>query len=89
MSTQRETGFAAIAMLEAGEYRIPLAAYESVRAAWMRGDAFLEVVDYFGAPMTIKASRIEAVCRYEPAHLAARREHEAAERALDAITGDG
>lgn len=84
---QTETGFAAVAMIDGGEYRLPIESYTRVRQEWMQGVAFLDVEDYFGAPITIKTARIESVGRFTAQALAARAAHDAEQRRADAIGG--
>lgn len=86
---QRDTGYAALVIIDnGGEYRVPIDQYDTLLAAWMRGEPFLRTTGYFGDALVIKASRVEAVNRYTADALRVRREHDARERAEDAITGE-
>lgn len=89
MTTQEQTGFAAICLVDGGgEYRLPLSDYERIKAEWMAGKAFIEFVDYFGAVGVVKCSRVDSVFRYLPDDIAARNAHADEVRAERALRGE-
>lgn len=86
---QRDTGFVALHMVESDtEYRLPPEEYDRVLAEWMAGRAFIATVQYFGAPLTVKAARIECISLMRPDALAAYEAHLSEERARRALQGE-
>lgn len=63
----RDTGYVELLALGSeAAYKLPLAEYEDVKRAWMKGEPFVEVVSWYGVVMTIKLSRIEAITKWTP-----------------------
>lgn len=86
---QREDGYTVLITKDNSEYRLPLSEHDRALAAWKKGEAFLETVDFYGAQRTIKLGPIESIGAWTPEHIAALREDTAASRAEDAIRGEG
>lgn len=83
-----EVGYTEVCFIDgSGSYRLPLEAYEQVLTAWKAGLPFLSVRDWFGAPVVLKGSRIEAIGLHTAETLAARAKHADEQRKQDAIGG--
>jgi hypothetical protein len=90
MSKWHDEGFCAIALIESGtEWRIPRSEYERVLAEWKRGAAFIDTVSSFGATLSIKAARIEAITDWTGAQWTALMDHNAEMDKDDLLKGGG
>lgn len=91
MTRQREEGYCSVIMMDgSGAYRLPRGEYLRVLSLWMSGtNAFIVAPGFYGSIATIKASRIEAVADWPPEALDAEDADVRAQRADDAIAGDG
>lgn len=87
-SYRRRNGHTRAVAFDGACYILPLDTYESFRAHWRKGEAFWSGVDFWGALIDIKLSRIEAVVQATPEALAGSAADDAAEKAEAMIRGD-
>lgn len=81
------TGWGVVNTVEGHGYRVALGDADAVRTAWMAGAAFLTFTGPLGESVTIKASRVEAVTRWDADACAASNAEDAAQKRRALLEG--
>lgn len=66
---------------------LPRDQYHPVRTAWLKGAPFVDIVDFYGAPGTVKLEKIQGIFDCPAETILARIEEERLDEADDSLAG--
>ncbi len=87
MRRQRVIGRCELVNQRGQSISLPREQYETVRAAWLKGSLYVDVVDFHGARGTVKLHNIESIFDVSPEALMARIEEDRLDEADDNLAG--
>lgn len=61
MARRREEGYCEVSTKRGGAWHLDRDQYAPVRMAWTKGVRFVDTVDFYGAPITLKLDEVDAV----------------------------